>query len=64
MYLYGEGGFLGEYKRIIYCIINWFIYLKMKDFVFFVDLIVIIEVFYLIEMIGVKCLGRKVRLGE
>ncbi|MGR5965995.1 YitT family protein [Bacillus cereus] len=63
-YLHGEGGFLGEHKRIIYCITNRFIYPKMKDLVLSVDPAAIIEASYSTETTGVKRPGRKVRSGE
>lgn len=60
-YLHGEGGFLGEHKRIIYCITNRFIYPKMKDLVLSVDPTAIIEASYLTETTGVKRPGRAMR---
>lgn len=60
-YLHGEGGFLGEHKRIIYCITNRFIYPKMKDLVLSVDPTAIIEASYSTETTGVKRPGRTVR---
>ncbi|MGH0553205.1 YitT family protein [Bacillus pretiosus] len=60
-YLHGEGGFLGEHKRIIYCITNRFIYPKMKDLVLSVDPTAIIEASYSTETTGVKRLGRAAR---
>ncbi|KXY27284.1 hypothetical protein AT268_20775 [Bacillus cereus] len=63
-YLHGEGGFLGEHKRIIYCITNRFIYPKMKDLVLSVDPAAIIEASYSTETTGVKRPGRKARSGE
>ncbi|MGE7889110.1 YitT family protein [Bacillus cereus] len=63
-YLHGEGGFLGEHKRIIYCITNRFIYSKMKDLVLSVDPTAIIEASYSTETTGVKRPGRTARSGE
>ncbi|MDM5438488.1 YitT family protein [Bacillus hominis] len=63
-YLHGEGGFLGEHKRIIYCITNRFIYPKMKDFVLSVDPSAIIEASYSTETTGVKRPGRTARSGQ
>ena len=60
-YLNGEGGFLGEHKRIIYCITNRFIYPKMKDLVLSVDPTAIIEASYSTETTGVKRPGRAMR---
>ncbi|PEP27954.1 YitT family protein [Bacillus wiedmannii] len=60
-YLHGEGGFLGEHKRIIYCITNRFIYPKMKDLVLSVDPTAIIEASYSTETTGVKRSGRAAR---
>lgn len=63
-YLHGEGGFLGENRRIIYCITNRFIYPKMKDFVLSVDSSAIIEASYSTETTGVKCPGMSARSGQ
>ncbi|HDR7824132.1 MULTISPECIES: YitT family protein [Bacillus] len=60
-YLHGEGGFLGEEKRIIYCITNRFIYPKMKDLVLSVDPTAIIEASYSTETTGVKRPGRAMK---
>ncbi|MCU5601356.1 YitT family protein [Bacillus wiedmannii] len=60
-YLHGEGGFLGEHKRIIYCITNRFIYPKMKDLVLSVDPTAIIVASYSTETTGVKRPGRAAR---
>ncbi|ONG99885.1 hypothetical protein BKK39_08150 [Bacillus cereus] len=60
-YLHGEGGFLGEHKRIIYCITNRFIYPKMKDLVLSVDPTAIIKASYSTETTGVKRPGRAMR---
>ncbi|WHY31151.1 YitT family protein [Bacillus wiedmannii] len=60
-YLHGEGGFLGEEKRIIYCITNRLIYPKMKDLVLSVDPTAIIEASYSTETTGVKRPGRTAR---
>ena len=63
-YLHGEGGFLGEHKKIIYCITNRFIYPKMKDLVLSVDPTAIIEASYSTETTGVKRPGRTARSGK
>ncbi|EJP97167.1 YitT family protein [Bacillus cereus] len=63
-YLHGEGGFLGEHKKIIYCITNRFIYPKMKDLVLSVDPSAIIEASYSTETTGVKRPGRTARSGQ
>lgn len=63
-YLHGKGGFLGEHKRIIYCITNRFIYPKMKDLVLSVDPTAIIEASYSTETTGVKRPGRTARSGD
>ncbi|MGI8277007.1 YitT family protein [Bacillus mycoides] len=63
-YLHGEGGFLGEHKKIIYCITNRFIYPKMKDLVLSVDPTAIIEASYSTETTGVKRPGRTARSGQ
>jgi len=60
-YIHGEGGFLGEHKKIIYCITNRFIYPKMKDLVLSVDPTAIIEASYSTETTGVKRPGRAAR---
>ncbi|MGU3370774.1 YitT family protein [Bacillus mycoides] len=63
-YLHGEGSFLGEHKKIIYCITNRFIYPKMKDLVLSVDPTAIIEASYSTETTGVKRPGRTARSGD
>ncbi|HFK1706478.1 TPA: YitT family protein [Bacillus mycoides] len=63
-YLHGEGGFLGEHKKIIYCITNRFIYPKMKDLVLSIDPTAIIEASYSTETTGVKRPGRTARSGD
>lgn len=63
-YLHGEGGFLGEHKKIIYCITNRFIYPKMKDLVLSVNPTAIIEASYSTETTGVKRPGRTARSGD
>ncbi|MEK4578151.1 MULTISPECIES: YitT family protein [Bacillus] len=63
-YLHGEGGFLGEHKKIIYCTTNRFIYPKMKDLVLSVDPTAIIEASYSTETTGVKRPGRTARSGD
>ncbi|MCZ6942768.1 YitT family protein [Bacillus mycoides] len=63
-YLHGEGGFLGEHKKIIYCITNRFIYPKMKDLVLSLDPTAIIEASYSTETTGVKRPGRTARSGD
>ncbi|MEK4737817.1 MULTISPECIES: YitT family protein [Bacillus] len=63
-YLHGEGGFLGDHKKIIYCITNRFIYPKMKDLVLSVDPTAIIEASYSTETTGVKRPGRTARSGD
>jgi uncharacterized membrane-anchored protein YitT (DUF2179 family) len=53
-YLYGEGGFLGERKKIIYCITNRFMYSKLKGVVLAIDPSAIMEASYVCETSGVK----------
>lgn len=56
-YLHGEGGFLGEQQKIIYCITNRFMYPKMKDLVLSVDPSAILEASFSTETTGVKRKG-------
>lgn len=52
-FLYGEGGFLGERKKIIYCITNSFIFSKIKNVVLTADPYAIIEASYVCETSGI-----------
>ncbi|WP_417899858.1 YitT family protein [Bacillus haimaensis] len=52
-FLYGEGGFLGERKKIIYCITNRFIFSKLKSVVLAADPSAIMEASYVCETSGI-----------
>lgn len=52
-FLYGEGGFLGERKKIIYCITDRFIFSKLKNVVLTADPYAIIEASYVCETSGI-----------
>ncbi|WP_369899956.1 YitT family protein [Bacillus manliponensis] len=63
-YLHGEGGFLGEQRKIIYCITNRFMYPKMKDLVLSVDPSAILEASFSTETTGVKRKGAVSRSAK
>jgi uncharacterized membrane-anchored protein YitT (DUF2179 family) len=52
-FLYGEGGFLGERKKVIYCITNRFIFSKLKSVVLAADPSAIMEASYVCETSGI-----------
>lgn len=52
-YLYGEGGLLGQKKKIIYCITDRFIFSKLKSVVLAKDPLAIMEASYVCETSGV-----------
>ncbi|PLT31451.1 YitT family protein [Peribacillus deserti] len=52
-YLYGEGGFLGQRKKIIYCITDRFIFSKLKSVVLAKDPKAIMEASYVCETSGI-----------
>ncbi|TDL83434.1 YitT family protein [Peribacillus frigoritolerans] len=52
-FLYGEGGFLGEKKKVIYCITNRFIFSKLKSVVLSADPSAIMEASYVCETSGI-----------
>ncbi|MEH7884258.1 YitT family protein [Bacillus sp. JJ1609] len=52
-FLYGEGGFLGERKKVIYCITNRFIFSKLKSVVLAEDPSAIMEASYVCETSGI-----------
>ncbi|RBW67922.1 YitT family protein [Bacillus taeanensis] len=53
-YLHGEGGYLKENKKIIYCITNRFTYPKLREIVLEVDPTAILEASYVTETSGLK----------
>ncbi|MDV2684774.1 YitT family protein [Alkalihalophilus sp. As8PL] len=53
-YLYGQGGYTGDERLLIYCITNRFMYPKLKEVVMSVDSSAVIEASYVTETAGVK----------
>ncbi|MDQ0340345.1 uncharacterized membrane-anchored protein YitT (DUF2179 family) [Caldalkalibacillus uzonensis] len=53
-YLYGEGGYTGDQRKIVYCITNRFLYPKLKELVLAIDASAVIEASYVAETTGVK----------
>jgi uncharacterized membrane-anchored protein YitT (DUF2179 family) len=53
-YLHGEGGFLGNSRKVIYCITNRLVYPKLKDIVLGIDPHAILEASEVAETAGVK----------
>ncbi|GAE34131.1 YitT family protein [Halalkalibacter akibai] len=53
-YLYGQGGYTGDERLIIYCITNRFMYPKLKDVVLTIDPSAVLEASYVTETSGVK----------
>lgn len=53
-YLYGQGGYTGDERLIIYCITNRFIYPKLKEIVLSIDPGAVLEASYVTETSGVK----------
>ncbi|GAE28097.1 membrane protein [Halalkalibacter wakoensis JCM 9140] len=53
-YLYGQGGYTGDERFIIYCITNRFMYPKLKDVVLTIDPTAVLEASYVTETAGVK----------
>jgi uncharacterized membrane-anchored protein YitT (DUF2179 family) len=53
-YLHGEGGFLGNNRKVIYCITNRLVYPKLKDVVLGIDPQAILEASEVSETAGVK----------
>jgi uncharacterized membrane-anchored protein YitT (DUF2179 family) len=53
-YLHGEGGYLKENKKIIYCITNRFTYPKLREIALTVDPGAILEASYVTETSGLK----------
>ncbi|NHH96007.1 hypothetical protein GOICGAJE_04571 [Bacillus sp. MB95] len=52
-FLYGEGGFLGKKKKVIYCITNRFLFSKLKSVVLAIDPSAIMEASYVCETSGI-----------
>ncbi|UCZ52163.1 YitT family protein [Bacillus shivajii] len=53
-YLYGEGGYLREQTKVIYCITNRFMYPKLKEKVLSVDRNAVLEASMVNETAGIK----------
>lgn len=53
-FLYGQGGFSKEERKLIYCITNRFMYPKLKDVVLTIDPSAVLEASYVSETAGVK----------
>jgi uncharacterized membrane-anchored protein YitT (DUF2179 family) len=53
-YLYGQGGYTGDERLIIYCITNRFMYPKLRDVVLSIDSSAVLEASYVTETSGVK----------
>lgn len=53
-YLYGEGGYTGEKRKLIYCITNRFLYPKLKEIVLNIDSEAVLEASYVTETTGVR----------
>ncbi|MDT8859401.1 YitT family protein [Alkalihalobacillus sp. MEB130] len=53
-YLYGQGGYTGDERLIIYCITNRFMYPKLKEVVLTIDPTAVLEASYVTETTGVK----------
>ncbi|WP_100373758.1 YitT family protein [Bacillus sp. FJAT-45037] len=53
-FLYGQGGYTGDERMLIYCITNRFMYPKLKEVVMSVDRGAVIEASYVTETAGVK----------
>ncbi|MFN7250659.1 MAG: YitT family protein [Anaerobacillus sp.] len=53
-FLYGQGGFTKEERKLIYCITNRFMYPKLKDVVLTIDPSAVLEASYVSETAGVK----------
>lgn len=52
-FLYGEGGFLGEKQKVIYCITNRFVFSRLKSVVLAADPSAIMEASYVCETSGI-----------
>lgn len=53
-YLYGEGGYSGDKRKIIYCITNRFMYPKVKELVLSIDQTAVLEASFVAETAGIK----------
>lgn len=53
-FLFGQGGYTNEERKIIYCITNRFMYPKLKDVVLTIDPTAVLEASYVTETSGVK----------
>ncbi|MDX5474860.1 MAG: YitT family protein [Bacillaceae bacterium] len=53
-FIHGEGGFSGEHRKLIYCITNRFMYLKLKQTVLNIDPDAVLEASFVAETTGVK----------
>ncbi|WP_062047762.1 YitT family protein [Bacillus sp. JCM 19034] len=53
-YLYGQGGYTGDERLIIYCITNRFMYPRLKELVLSVDPGAVLEASFVTETAGVK----------
>lgn len=53
-FLFGQGGYTNEERKIIYCITNRFMYPKLKDIVLTIDPGAVLEASYVSETSGVK----------
>lgn len=53
-FLYGEGGFSGEKKKVIYCVTNRYMYPKLKDLVLSIDSEAVLEASFVAETTGIK----------
>ncbi|WP_096202693.1 YitT family protein [Bacillus sp. FJAT-45350] len=53
-YLYGQGGYTGDERLIIYCITNRFMYPKLKEVVLTIDPGAVLEASYVTETAGIK----------
>lgn len=53
-FLYGQGGYTQEERKLIYCITNRFMYPKLKEVVLSIDPQAVLEASYVTETTGVK----------
>ncbi|WP_078556909.1 YitT family protein [Bacillus alkalicellulosilyticus] len=53
-YLYGQGGYTGDERIIIYCITNRFLYPKLKEVVLSIDSSAVLEASFVSETAGIK----------
>ena len=57
-FLYGQGGYTGDERLLIYCITNRFMYPKLKEVVLSIDPSAVIEASYVTETAGLKKKAR------